>query len=312
MADLHASIAPDSKSPLVAVIDIDKPQSMKGELIISQPEPTDAPVTIATWNLTVENGTIEHEFPDVNDDPEVGEFKIKFKDSDEIESPPVIGLPPKAKDFMQVKLNLQLNDTENNKSFSSPIPKVFLHRITDEHAISLAKVKFTKVPIDLKDKTQFKREPIPLPEPGENVKLAECVTDFSADALKGYKSSLNKKESFVSDDLMEKGSESEKNRVQNHEQGHMNVAVALIEYANIALEISSTGKSGEKRKAARNKALPDITKFISKNLQVLHDLYDSETKNGNIADVQKDWDDNFIQKTGDFWVDNSGPVFEVS
>jgi hypothetical protein len=117
--------------------------------------------------------------------------------------------------------------------------------------------------------------------------------------------------SFVSRQLMDAGTAAEQARIRNHEQRHMDIISSLVDVANIVLEIAATGKTGTQRTQARNAIFQSLSTFVGSQLGHLHELYDDETANGNIASGQRDWDANFIAKVVQAWQDQSGPEFRV-
>jgi hypothetical protein len=92
----------------------------------------------------------------------------------------------------------------------------------------------------------------------------------------------------------------------------MDIISALIDCANIAMEIAGTGKTGNARQTARNAMFAQLNTFLGPQQRHLHDLYDDETQNGTIATAQQDWDDNFVTKVVEEWQAQGGPEFRVT
>jgi hypothetical protein len=310
---IHASIEPDQTNPLIAVIDIDQPDDMpSGDIIISEAENLETAENIAEFDLSIANRVITATNRNVSVTPEKGFFTARFRGDTTEHTIAGSRMVARATNFMKLKLSFLASNAGTNESAGSAIPEVFLNELSLEYVAEIATAQFSQIAVSITNRRQFPRRNIPLPGPGATATLARCGTGFSGDTQAGFRARHDPAHSFVSRQLVEGGPQSEQQRIQNHEQRHMDIISALIDCANIAMEIAGTGKTGNQRRTARNAMFAQLNTFLGPQQRHLHDLYDDETQNGTIATEQQDWDDNFVTKVVEEWQAQGGPEFRVT
>lgn len=310
---IHASIQPAQDDPLTAIIDIDQPADMaRGSIIISEAANLETTENIAAFDLSIAAGVITARNRNLNVSPQRGFFKARFRGDTTEHQIAAPRLVARARDFMKLRLSFLASNNDTNRSAGSSIPEVFLNEISRDFVTEVATAMFSRIEVNIDNPRQFPRRNIPLPGPGQTVTLARCSTRFSAHSVRGFAARHDPANSFVSRQLMQAGTPAEQTRIRNHEQRHMDIISSLVDVANIVLDIAGTGKTGNQRTQARNAIFQSLSTFVGSQQAHLHDLYDDETANGNIASGQQDWDTNFIAKVVEAWQDRSGPEFRVS
>jgi len=309
---IHASIQPAQDDPLTAIIDIDQPADMaRGNIIISEAANLETAESIAGFDLRIAAGVITATSQNRSVSPQKGFFKARFRGDTTEHQIAAARLVARARDFMKLRLSFLASNEDTNRSAGSSIPEVFLNEISRGFVTEVATVMFSRINVNIDNPRQFPRRNIPLPGPGQTVTLARCATSFLANSVRGFTARHDPANSFVSRQLMQAGSAAEQARIRNHEQRHMDIVSSLVDVANIVLEITGTGKTGSARTEAKNAVFPSLSSFVGSQQRHLHDLYDDETANGNIASGQQDWDTNFIAKVVEAWQDQNGPEFRV-
>src|SRR6187455_1121988 len=154
---IHASIQPDQKDPLIAVIDIDQPADMaSGSISIS--EAAD-PAEIAKFDLKIAAGVITATNKNLSVSPQKGFFKARFRGSTTEHQIAAARLVAQAQDFMKLRLSfLASNAADKTQGAGSTISEVFLNEISRDFVTEIAKVMFSRITVNIDDPKQFPRK----------------------------------------------------------------------------------------------------------------------------------------------------------
>lgn len=309
---VHGSIAPQTNTPMVALIDIDEPDDMQGSvgLMISG---TNAVQTIQSFDVTVAGGnvTAATAVPPGSSATEQGVITVTFRGLAQEESVSVFNMNAQATDFMLIPIHFSISVPALTFTFMSPNGRAWLTEISNDFAEEVARQKFTQIPVDITNTRQFQRRNIPLPGPGATAAVARCDTEFR---LRGDRLTAHHRpapRSFVSRQLLTEAPQSERDRIQNHEQGHMDITSALVAIGQVLIDVAGAGKTGNARTTARSNAGRQAANTLRTALTAMHTRYDNETQNGTRPTEQADWDSNFVKKAMEEWVNASGPDFRV-
>jgi hypothetical protein len=224
---------------LVAVVDLDEPDDMTAKVTLKI-----ASKTLQAFEVVVEGGNVTSVTADTPpNDPQQGTMTMSFRGNDGEEEIFVFGMTPAEKNFMSIRPGLSVEVSALGETFESQKGSAWLNEITSEFATEIARKKFTKIPLTLTNKQQFPRKDLPLPAEGETVELAQCGTRFArvGDQLTA---NHNPKESFVSKQLIDGGDQTAISKLQNHEQGHMNITSALVAIGKVYVDAASGTGSG--------------------------------------------------------------------
>lgn len=320
---IHGSVRPKADEPLVAQVDIDRPPTMKGSVGFAT-RGGDRVKTVARFDVELSEGqfvAVSSDTGTVDVGPPEGAFDVAFG-THGTESIDAFNLDARAEGFMLQELFFDMSvsasslpdPSRGGATFVSPNGAAWLKQITEEFAMKIGRLKLVIVPVNINNARQFRRSTDhPLPRPGQpNVVLAQCATRTSV--VRGIINPLHDpRNSFVSQELMTSGAQAERDRIQNHEQRHMDIMSFVCAMGNVFVEVAQAGKTGQAKTSARQAALVELlgpSGQLGTIASRLNEDYDDETRNGTITAAQKDWDDNLDKKTIDAWK-VAGPEFAV-